>query len=99
MVLTAFLAVQFNANSKANHLGTYPGDASRGQSANAGTAAAAGAGAGAGVGGRIPSFKKVTLECCLPNSAATSWNCPATPLLRGSQAAEPATHSWASAAL
>lgn len=45
------MAVQFNANSKANHLGTYPGDASGGQRAHPGAAAGAGAVAGVGAGG------------------------------------------------
>ena len=47
------------ANSKANHLGTYPGDASHANPNGAAAAAGAGAGAGAGVGlaGRMPSFK------------------------------------------
>ncbi len=59
MMLSVFLAVQFNANSKANHLGTYPGDASGAQRANTGAAAAAGAGAGAGIGSKLSSFNKV----------------------------------------
>ena len=55
----ASAAVQFQANSKANHLGTYPGDASHANPNGAAAAAGAGAGAGAGVGlaGRMPSFK------------------------------------------
>lgn len=49
--------VQFQANSKANHLGTYHGDAAGGPHAGAGGAAAAGAGVGAGLGSRMTSFK------------------------------------------
>ncbi|CAK0786785.1 hypothetical protein CVIRNUC_009999 [Coccomyxa viridis] len=50
---------QFQANSKANHLGTYPGDASHANPNGAAAAASVGAGAGAGAGlaGRMPSFK------------------------------------------
>ena len=55
----ASAAVQFQANSKANHLGTYPGDASHANPNGAAAAASVGAGAGAGAGlaGRMPSFK------------------------------------------
>ena len=53
----ACAAVQFQANSKANHLGTYPGDASHADPNGAAAAAGAGAGAGAGLAGRMPSFK------------------------------------------
>ena len=67
-------AVQFQANSKANHLGTYPGDASHANPNGAATAAGAGAGAGAGaagLAGRMPSFKnKVAplLKLCVRTS-------------------------------